>query len=157
MVLLCVVYQINHKDFVHLLLYVLFTCLRTKQREGKDNWSQLWAEVTKWHRHFEGCSRLGICAHPVLISTDFAKIWQAIRKKAFLYGAGFYLMSKFARSWATSSQSQGRFFGKRDPFDLRKLHSDLRNKLIFIVLVSQYRFYTWHMFKSKISTTILVF
>ena len=33
-----------------------------KQREGKDNRSQRWAEVAKWHRHFVGCSSFGICA-----------------------------------------------------------------------------------------------
>ena len=34
-VLLCVVYQNNHKDFAHLFLYVLFTCLRLDLSNGR--------------------------------------------------------------------------------------------------------------------------
>ena len=42
-VLLCVVYRNNHKDFAHLsrVRFVYMLAIRDKQREGKDNWSQL--------------------------------------------------------------------------------------------------------------------
>ena len=63
---------------------------------------------------------------------DFAGIWQPYRRPIFLYAADFCLILSELEAEQQVHKSQGRFFGNRDPFDLHKLHSDLRNELTFI-------------------------
>ena len=63
MVLLCVVYQNNHKDFAHLLVYVLFTCLRCELSNGRG-------KITG--RNFEQRSPNGTVILKVVLDWGFA-------------------------------------------------------------------------------------
>ena len=93
----------------------------------------------------------------LLISTDFDETWQPIRRKAFLYGAGSHLILH-------SLEAEQQFCKVKDDSLENKTCLTCGNctltcgiNLSLLLLVSQYRFYTWNMFETRISTTILVF